>query len=273
MGKFDGILICTDLDNTLLTTDKRVSEENSKAIEYFKSEGGFFTFATGRVANGARVILDFIKPNAPVIVFNGAAIYDFEKDRYLWKKPLTPDAIEVVEFIDKSLPHCGIGVYCSDISYFPKESKHTERYRQIMRLPDNHVDYHYISDEWIKVIFMEDEDKVHEIRDAISASKWADKFEFVRSSPWYYEMLAKGSTKGSAVPKLAQLLGVSPRRTIGMGDNENDMTLMTDTGIGIAVANAIEPIRLAADYITADNNSHAFARVIEDLENGRISFK
>lgn len=55
MGKFDGILLCTDLDDTLLTTDKRVSDENSKAIEYFKSEGGLFTFATGRVPQGAKV--------------------------------------------------------------------------------------------------------------------------------------------------------------------------------------------------------------------------
>ena len=57
MGKFDGILLCTDLDDTLLTTDKRVSDENSKAIEYFKSEGGLFTFATGRVPQGAKLML------------------------------------------------------------------------------------------------------------------------------------------------------------------------------------------------------------------------
>ena len=56
MGKFDGILLCTDLDDTLLTTDKRVSDENSKAIEYFKSEGGLFTFATGRVPQGAKSV-------------------------------------------------------------------------------------------------------------------------------------------------------------------------------------------------------------------------
>lgn len=55
MGKFDGILLCTDLDDTLLTTDKRVSDENSKAIEYFKSEGGLFTFATGRGAARCKV--------------------------------------------------------------------------------------------------------------------------------------------------------------------------------------------------------------------------
>ena len=58
MGKFDGILLCTDLDDTLLTTDKRISDENKQAIEYFMSEGGLFTFATGRVVDGARLMLD-----------------------------------------------------------------------------------------------------------------------------------------------------------------------------------------------------------------------
>lgn len=273
MGKFDGILICTDLDDTLLTSDKRVSKENSDAIEYFKSEGGFFTFATGRVPEGARLILDFIKPNAPVISFNGAAIYDFEKNCYLWKNALSAEAIKVAELVDRTLPRCGIEVCCADTNYFSKVNRHTERHKEIEKFPDNYVDYHNVADEWIKVIFMEDEDRLHEIRDVIASSEWADKFEFVKTSPWYYEMLVKGSTKGSAVPKLARLLGLDPAKTIGMGDNENDMSLMTDTGIGIAVANAIEPIRAAADYVTVDNNSHALAKVVADLECGRILFK
>ena len=90
MGKFDGILLCTDLDDTLLTTDKRVSDENRRAIEYFQSEGGLFTFVTGRVPAGARLMLEYIHPNAPVVCFNGAAIYDFEKEKFLWKKTLPP---------------------------------------------------------------------------------------------------------------------------------------------------------------------------------------
>ena len=51
MGKFDGILICTDLDGTLYRNDKTVSKENREAIEYFKNEGGYFTFITGRMPN------------------------------------------------------------------------------------------------------------------------------------------------------------------------------------------------------------------------------
>ena len=80
MGKFDGILLCTDLDATLLNDEHKVSEENIKAIDYFKSEGGMFTFVTGRVPNGARLMLEYVKPNAPVVTFNGAGIYDFEKE-------------------------------------------------------------------------------------------------------------------------------------------------------------------------------------------------
>ena len=48
MGIFDGILICTDLDGTLLANDKSISDENLRAIEYFKENGGYFTFVTGR---------------------------------------------------------------------------------------------------------------------------------------------------------------------------------------------------------------------------------
>ena len=49
MKKFEGCLICTDLDGTLFRSDKTVSKENIDAIEYFKSEGGYFTFVTGRM--------------------------------------------------------------------------------------------------------------------------------------------------------------------------------------------------------------------------------
>ena len=74
MGKFDGILICTDLDGTLLNGDYKVSEENAKAIEYFKREGGYFTFITGRMYYYAEDIYEMVKPNAPIGCGNGAAV-------------------------------------------------------------------------------------------------------------------------------------------------------------------------------------------------------
>lgn len=270
MGKFDNILICTDLDDTLLTADKRVSDENIKAIKYFMSEGGYFTFATGRMPQGARVMLKFITPNAPIICSNGTAIYDFKAKKFLWLRKLDPKARKVVDYICKEVPQAGVVVGCENGVYFPKVNKRTEEHKVLENFPDNYLSLDEIKEQWLKVIFMTEPDEVELVRGAVQRSPWADEFEFMQSSPWYYEMLPKNSTKGSAIPKLAELLGLDPSRTIGMGDNENDMTLITMSGIGIAVANAIEPIKQAARYITVDNESHALARVIHDIESGVI---
>ena len=66
MGKFDGMLICTDLDGTLLRNDKTISRENIEAIEYFKQAGGYFTFVTGRMPFFVSYVLSAVNPNAPL---------------------------------------------------------------------------------------------------------------------------------------------------------------------------------------------------------------
>lgn len=270
MGKFDRILICTDLDDTLLTADKRVSDENIKALKYFMSEGGYFTFATGRMPLGVKAMLDYIHPNAPIICSNGTAIYDLDAEKFLWMKKLNPDSRMVVDFINEAVPQAGIVVGCENGVYFPKVNKQTEEHKVYENFPDNYCTLDEIKEQWLKVIFMTEPDDVDTVRQAIADSPWADEFEYMQSSPWYYEMLPKDSTKGSALPKLAEILNISPNRIIGMGDNENDLTLITMSGIGIAVANAIEPIKKAAKYITVTNEEHAAAQVISDIESGVI---
>lgn len=270
MGKFDGILLCTDLDDTLLTTDKRVSEENSRAIEYFKAEGGLFTFATGRVPMGARLMLEYVHPNAPMICFNGAAIYDFEQNKMLWSRSLDADAVKAVEYIDNMFDFVGLEICTDEKIYFSKVNRIVEEHQILEKLPDNFLDYHDIPETWKKVLFMVEAEQVQQIRSAISDAPFADKYTFVQSSPWYYELLPKNASKGEGLLQLADLLNIDRSHTIGIGDNENDLTLVKMAGKGVAVANAIQQIKDAADYITVDNNSHALAAVIRALENKEI---
>jgi len=83
MGKFDNIAILTDLDKTFLADGAKVVQRNIEAIEYFKSEGGLFTLATGRM----HFNLDAIVPNvdklvnAPAVMCNGTYFYDFIEDK------------------------------------------------------------------------------------------------------------------------------------------------------------------------------------------------
>ena len=122
MGVFSGCLICTDLDDTLLTTDKKISAKNKEAIEYFKSEGGLFTFATGRVVQSVNHYIDIIKPNAPIIMYNGCAIYDWEKEKLIHKAILDDDAVDIVRFIMSSCDFSSIQIVTEDKMYIYREN-------------------------------------------------------------------------------------------------------------------------------------------------------
>lgn len=270
MGKFDGILLCTDLDDTLLKTDKSVSKGNLDAIEYFKREGGLFAFATGRVPLGARPVLEYVVPNAPSVCLNGGGIYDFEKKEMLWSRVLDEGALKAVEFVDENFPTAGIEVCTADKVYFCKDNYRTEEHKLNEKFPDNSLDYHDIKEKWNKVLFMVEDEEMNSLRNLIANSPFAEKYTFVRSSPWYYELLPKGANKGEGLIRLADLLGAGRGKVIAMGDNENDYELIKAAGIGIAVYNAVDKIKEIADYITVDNNSDAVAAVIADIESGNI---
>lgn len=271
MGKFDGILLCTDLDDTLLTSDKRVSRENYDAIEYFKSEGGLFTFATGRVPLGTKPILRQITPNAPAVCFNGASIYDFGKKKTLWSRTLDEGAINAVEYIDKTLPDVGIEICTEEKAYFCKVNDIVLDHQKFEEFPDNFVGYRDIPEDWIKVLFMTESENMEVLRNAVDSSPFSDDYTFVRSSPWYYELLPKGADKGSGLCRLGQILGIAHERIIAVGDNENDLSLIKAAGIGVAVANAVESVRAAASYVTREDcNSNAIAAVIRATESGSL---
>lgn len=272
MGKFDGILFCTDLDDTLLTKDKHVSKENREAIDYFIKQGGSFTFATGRIPYGARLMLDFVTINAPMVCMNGAGIYDAHKEELLWSLTLPPDAIKVVEWVDKTFPFAGIEVCAGENVYFCKSNRVVEEHKQHERLPDLYMDYHDFREDWYKTLFLQEADELPALKQAILSSGFAHQYTFVQSSPNYYEILPRGASKGNALAHLARMLKIPMERVIAIGDNENDLEMVEVAGLGVAVANAIAPLRDAADYITVDHESHAIAAIISALDSGRISF-
>ena len=118
MGKFDGILICTDLDGTLYRKDKTISRENKEAIEYFKSEGGYFTFITGRMPYYSVDAFEGVRPNVPFGCINGGGLYDGSKKEYIWTIELPRESLELVKYIEKLYPTVGVQLCCFDKTYF-----------------------------------------------------------------------------------------------------------------------------------------------------------
>ena len=85
--------------------------------------------------------------------------------------------------------------------------------------------------------------------------------------------MPKDASKGEGLLKVAEILGIPRARTIGIGDNENDLTLVRDAGVGVAVANAIPELLDAADFISTNNNMHSISTVIYGIEQNIIEFQ
>ena len=266
MKKFEGKLICTDLDGTLLRADKTISRENKEAIEYFKSEGGYFTFITGRMPYFAKDMYDRINPNAPIGCINGGGLYDYTTQKYLHTVTLDKRAMELVRAVDENLPHIGIQILAFDRMYFPKDSEANVHFRKSTGMPLVVRHYDDIKEPVAKVVFGEHRNKeILELADFLAAQPLAPEFSLIRSDTMLYEILPKGVSKGAVLPRLAEYLGVDMKNTIAVGDYDNDITMLQAAGVGYAVSNATDAAKAAADRITVSNEEHAIAKIISEL--------
>lgn len=271
MGKFEGILICTDLDGTLLRKDKSISEKNLEAIKYFMSEGGLFTFVTGRMPFSAKRVYSVLRPNAPIGCINGGALYDTSKEKYIWTNELSHDALLLVKYIDERIEGIGIQINAFDHVYFARENQAMVQFREATGDPNLVADYNNFDKPLAKIIFGDTrEDALLRVRDLLLSHPDACKYDFIRSERRLFEILPKGSNKGVSVTKLCEVCGILPNRTIAVGDYDNDIEMLKAAHIGIAVANATENAKAAADLITVSNEEDAIAKIIYDIESGEI---
>lgn len=267
MNKFNGILLCTDLDGTLLRNDKSISRENLDAIEYFKSEGGYFTFVTGRMPYFAEDFYRAVKPNAPIGCINGGGVYDYQVHRYLHAVTLPDSVMELVESIDRTVEGIGIQINTLERIYFSHDNAANENFRRWANVEPLFMDYHDVTEPIGKILFVDDnEEKLLRVAKLLNDHPRADEFDFVRSERTLYEILPKGINKGAAIVPLAKSLGVDLSRTVAVGDYNNDIEMVKNAALGYAVANASEDLKAIADRVTVSNEEHAIARIIEDLE-------
>ncbi len=267
MKKFDGILFCTDLDGTLFADDKSLSRENLDAINYFKSEGGRFTFITGRVPLTARGVAELVHPNAPIGCLNGGGMYDLTEEKYIWHRTLPDAAWDLIDAVTAEMPDLGVQLNCLDGLYYYKDNAAMERFRALTDTPYRPCPHRAPPSEVLKVLFAHlDGDRLLLLERLLRSHPRAAEFDFIRSEQTLFEVLPKGVSKGALLLRLAEHLSVARENTVAIGDYDNDISMIKAAGLGIAVANAVDGLKAVADLVTVSNNEHAIAAAIELLE-------
>lgn len=263
---YTGILLCTDLDGTLLNSQRVISAENIEAIEYFKAHGGIFTFVTGRMPFFVTDVRDAVKPNAPIGCVNGGGLYDFEKQKYLFQMELSSDILDFIRAIDREVPDVGIQPNTFHHVYFSKENIVMQEFRRLTGLPNLVCPYDAVTEPLAKFVFgFTKESEVAAIRELFATFGLSDRYSFLRSEQTLCEVLPLGVGKDVSIRELPKYLDTKIVKTVAVGDYDNDIPMLRAADVGIAVANACRAAKDAADRITVSNDEHAIAAVIRSL--------
>lgn len=262
MGKFKGYLICTDCDGTLTDSEVNLSEENARAIKYFQQEEGLFTLATGRFPDHINQFKEQFEINAPIVSLNGTILYDTHKDEPIHKWPMKKcDCLELLQYVNKNWKQ--VWEYWLNYSYHEslgyKPMEHTFGDGSLKEI------FAGLPEEMFKMVIIQPTEVTPEIQKDLR-EKFGNKFRFDTSWPNGLEIQNINSGKGVAVQYMKEHLKMPIHTTIGIGDYENDISLLQCADIGYAVSNALESVKRVANRITVSNNENAIAAIIKELE-------
>ena len=260
------ILLAADADGTLLTDDKRILGKDKAAIRELREKGGLFTIATGRAVTYARPIAEELELDIPAVIFNGAAVYDFGQDSFLWQCTLPKTAREHILLFKEQFPSIGIEILRGHEVYVVNTNAREEEHILLGGVDPIRCSIDEVPpDGWIKTLLSDEPEVIDEVI-KFAGNHRMDNLHLVRSAPVYYEILPHGVNKGSALNKLIELTGISGRRIAAVGDFMNDLEMLKMADIKIAVANAEDVIIAQAELIVCDNNSGAIYEIVQWLK-------
>lgn len=256
MRKFDGYLICSDFDGTLYV-DQQISKENIDAIGYFQSEGGFFTFASGRnyemFTEGPASI---ITPNAPLLTYNGAVIISLDGKNIYYKGAISKEqALKVFAVYDK----CP-GVKCFDVNTLERAARYEFDKNDSPEARERFIDE--LGAPFVKMLARMHHDGTDETYAEVKRLL-SGEFNITRSWKYGIEVNAPEDSKGRAARWLKNHLGC--HTLVCIGDYDNDIDMVEAADIGYAVGNASETLKAVADRVTVHARDNAIARIIREL--------
>ena len=277
-GKFDGVLLVSDFDNTLVYTQRtfeegaavpQLSPYNHRRIRYFMENGGRFAVATGRTWQLIRPYLPEIPTNAPCGVGNGAGLVDIPTGRYLYRNFLPDEVAGHMEEVLRAFPDLSCEIFrgddCSDainpcdFTYYHAQSA-GYAFRTVKSVAECPLPI-------VKILFEGTERQgVTAIAEFIRSRPWAGRCELIFSSDILLELTARNATKGVLVEHLAAYCGVDREHLYCIGDQKNDLSMLEAAKEGFAPSNAVEAVKNSGVTVVGHCEEGAVGQVIDLLD-------
>ncbi len=259
-------LVAVDIDDTLLNGEFRISEENLRAVRETVASGVVVTLATGRMYCSASPFAKQLSLDdaQPMITYNGAMTKTVG-GQLLHHIPLRRDV--VLDAVALAEQHgWTLNLYYEDKLYVAGMNDHVRYYERLAGVAAHEVGSlgAFVkdgNDEISKMLLVGDADDTAR-RLPIVQEHLRGRAEVVRSKGKFIEITDPQATKGVALARVADELGISAEEVMAIGDSGNDVSMLRFAGVGVAVGNAQTVAREAAAFVTAGHDQSGVAAAL-----------
>ncbi len=265
-------LIASDIDGTLNNKLRRLPERNEAAIKRFVSLGGRFTLASGRNPQSMekhfkRLPID----GTPAVVINGAGLYDFKKKEMIYFSSMSDEGMKLAVEAAKKFPAVDVIVVAKDIIYITGSGWFGKMFVAADNLYHKHIKNidDVPKENWGKVIFSGIPFHISKVKKHFESMNDPD-LTLMSSSVASFEILAKNTHKGTAVMKLAEILGIEPSHTGAIGDYFNDFDMLKTVGVPACCGQAPKELKEVAQFVACHCNKGAVADFLEYIESKEL---
>lgn len=260
-------VLVLDIDGTLTNSKKEITPATKQAIQGLMERGQKVILASGRPTPGMRRYeeeLELDKYGGYLLSFNGARIVECRTGQIVYQRLLPLTILPgLYGFAQKN--GCGLITYLGSevISAFPVD-KYVEIEARINGLPVREVPnfLDFVDFDINKCLMTAEPEKAKQLENQLQ-EKYGSIASIYRSEAFFIEIMPKDVDKAASLDRMLPAIGASRENTVCCGDGFNDISMLQYAGVGVAMGNAQQAVKDAADYITATNDEDGLVQVIE----------
>jgi Cof subfamily protein (haloacid dehalogenase superfamily) len=256
-------LLIADVDGTLLTPDKELTERARRAVLALGAAGVAFAITSGRPPRGMRMLVGPLGLTTPIAAFDGGMLV--HPDLSPMDEQDLPAAIvgQIVEAIDRHKLDAWI---YRGVDWFVRTptASHVDREQRTVRFEPKVVpNFDDLRDGIVKIVGVSDDLPAVAHCEADVRQQFGKHVSATRSQPYYLDVTHPDANKGAVVTRLSELLDVSTELIATIGDMPNDVLMFARSGLSIAMGNSSPEVQRTAHRVTRTNTEEGFAEAVE----------
>ncbi len=255
-------LLLADVDGTLVTPEKALTEAAIAAVRELDEAGVLFALTSGRPPRGMSMLVEPLDVRTPIAAFNGGLLVD--RDMTVIEQRTIPAALVAPAIALLKAQALDVWLYRGADWYVQNlTGPHVDREAQTVQFaPTLREDYDGLVDQIAKIVGVSDDHDAVERAATAAHERFGDHVSAARSQPYYVDVTHPQANKGSVVEFLAHRYEIPEAQVATIGDMANDVLMFARSGLSIAMGNADREVQRAARRVTASNEHDGFAQAV-----------